>query len=157
MSWHVIRKGTDHTKFVEEILKDYLSTNWSLTGDLQYVLFSTGWYNENFPYQIHIRHDIDKSPIFKTLGNKPIHKYDDVVQVHTFCNEQTDNVLQSNLGKMTREIQRIIGSDVAGLATSEGIYSMNCSTANVLPLEDSQTTIYHAVQRVGMMYAKRYA
>ena len=161
MSYHVIRLGTDFTQSVQAIIKDYLETNWSLTGVLTgtnkgKIMFSTGWWQKQPQYQIHIRHDIDKMPMSKTIGRYPIKKFDDVLQVHCWEQMQTVDAEPTNLDKMTREVQRIINSDALGLSSS-GIYNMNCSSARILPLEDSQAAIFHSVQRVEVMYAKRYA
>lgn len=142
-------------------MKDFLFSNWTLTDPLDEanpgkIMFSTGWWQKQPQYQVHVRHDIEKMPRHKTLGNRPIKDFDDVLQVHTWEQMQTVDAEPVNLDKMCREVQRIINSDALGL-NSSGIYNMNCSSARILPLEDSQAVIFHAVQRVEVQYAKRYA
>ena len=161
MSYHVIRLGTDFTTSVQEIIKQYLYDNWVLTGILDKtnkgkIMFSSLWWQKQPQYQVHVRHDIEKMPVNKTIGNRPIKKWDDVLQVHCWEQMQTVDAEPTNLDKMCREVQRIINSDALGLSTS-GIYNMSCSSGKILPLEDSQAVIFHAVQRVEVQYAKRYA
>lgn len=160
MSWQVVNRsgGGDHTKSINAIVKDYIQTNWSLTAELTaaQVLFSTGWWQKQPQYQVHCRHDIDMPSRFKTLGSRPISKWDDRVQVHCFATEQTDDAEPLNLDKMNREIIRIINADATGLETTEGIYMMQASSPRVLPLEDSQATIFHSIIRVELYYMKRF-
>ena len=118
------------------------------------MLFSTGWWQKQPQFIVNVRHDIDKLPRRRTIGRKPIKQFDDVVQVHCWETMQTDNQEPVNLDKMCREVQRIINSDELGLQTS-GIFMMNCGSANVMPLEDSQAAIFHSVQRIEIRYAKR--
>ena len=161
MSYQVIRLGTDHTQSVQAYLKDYLFTNWTLTDPLDKtnkgkLQFSTGWFQKLPQYQVCVRHDIDKFARTRTLGNRPIKQIDDLIQVHCWEQAQTDDAEPTNLDKMCREVQRIINSDTAGLSTTAGVFNMSCGSARILPLEDSQASIFHSVQRIEVDYAKRY-
>lgn len=162
-SFQVVNKsgGGDHDKSVNAIIKDYLESNWSLTGDLLAtnkgrMMFSTGWYQKQPPFQVHVRHDVDMPSKFITLGSRPISKFDDRVQVHCFATAQTVNAEPDNLDKMNREVIRIINADATGLETSEGIYMMQASSPRVLPTDDSQATIFHSIIRIELYYMKRY-
>jgi hypothetical protein len=161
MSYHLVRTGSPQTASWQSIVKDYLESNWNLPAPLDAtnkgkMLFSTGWWVKQPQFIVNVRHDIDKMPRSKTIGNHPIKKFDDVLQVHCWETMQTDNQEPVNLSKMSEEVERIINSDALGLEAS-GIYNMSCSSARILPLEDSQAAIFHAVQRVEVQYAKRYS
>ena len=161
MSYHVIRTGNPQTESWQTIVKDYLYDNWNLVAPLDKtnkgkIMFSTGWWQKQPQFIVNVRHDIDKMPMNRTLGRRPIKKFDDVIQVHCWETVQTDNAEPTNLFKMCEEVERIINSDALGLE-SEGIYSMSCSSGNILPKDDSQAIIFHSFQRIEVMYAKRYA
>jgi hypothetical protein len=92
----------------------------------------------------------------KTLGNRPIKQIEDLIQVHCWEQAQTDDAEPTNIDKMCREVQRIINSDTNGLSTTAGVFNMSCGSARILPMEDSQASIFHSVQRIEVDYAKRY-
>ena len=159
MTYQVIRLGTDFNTSVQELFRDYIQDNWSLTGELDgtnrgKMMFTNGWFQKQPQYIVSVRHDIDKMPRRRTLGNKPIKKFDDVIQVHCWETTQTDNDEPARLDQMCREVQRIINSDELGLSSS-GIMMMNCGSAQILPMEDSQAAIFHAYQRIEFTYLKR--
>lgn len=159
MVYQVIRLGTDHQQSVQGIVKDYLKTSWTLTDPLDAtnlgkMMFSTGWWQKQPQYIVNVRHDIPMQPRRRTIGRKPIKQFDDILQVHCWETMQTDDAEPVNLDKMCREVQRIINSDELGLQ-SQGIFMMNCGSAQVMPLEDSQAAIFHSVQRVEVYYCKR--
>ena len=161
MSWQVVNKGTDHTASIQSIIKDYLKTNWTLTGDLDATnpgktLFSTGWWQKQPAVQVHVRHDIDMPSRFKTLGSRPISQWNDRIQVHCFTTELTNDAEPINLDKMNREVERIINADATGLETTQGIYMMQCSSPRIMPMEDSQASIFHSIQKVELYYNKRF-
>jgi|SRR5688572_22073941 len=161
MSYHLVRTGTAQTESWQEIVKDYLEAQWNLPAPLDAdnkgkMMFSTGWWQKQPQFIVNVRHDIDKMPMNRTLGRRPIKKYDDVLQVHCWETTQTDNAEPINLFKMCEEVERIINSDALGL-NSQGIYNMSCSSGKILPNDDSQATIFHSYQRVEIQYAKRYA
>jgi hypothetical protein len=100
--WQVSGLGVDHTQDPQVSIKDLITSNWSLTGDLavEKIEFNTGWYNKQQDYQLHFRHD--KPPIKKarTIGQNCLYKYDDFVNIHVFANKQTDNFEPLELGQM---------------------------------------------------------
>jgi hypothetical protein len=160
MSYQVVRKGSPQTESWQAIVRDYLIAQWNLAAPLDIdnpgkIVINTGWWQKQPQFIINVRHDIDKMPMNRTLGRRPIKKFDDVLQVHCWETTQTDNQEPTNLFKMCEEVERIINSDALGL-NSEGIYNMSCSSGNILPKDDSQATIFHSYQRIEIIYAKRY-
>lgn len=93
-------------------------------------------------------------PVRRTIGRYPIKKFDDILQVHCWETTQTDNDEPLRLTQMSNEVERIINSDELGLESS-GIYRMNCGSAQILPMEDSQASIFHSIQRIEFTYLKR--
>ena len=161
MSWHVTGLATDHTASIQSLLKDYLQSNWSSSVPVSgyFVKFSTGWYDEQNQFQVHVRHDIAMPVNRITLGNRPMNKYNDMCQVHCFAEEQQDNAEPANLDKMCNEVARIVGSNTTGLESSQGVCTLEiASTPRVLPVEMAhEAAIFHSVQKVRLIYHKVFS
>jgi hypothetical protein len=155
--WQVSGLGVDHTQDPQVSIKDLITSNWSLTGDLavEKIEFNTGWYNKQQDYQLHFRHD--KPPIKKarTIGQNCLYKYDDFVNIHVFANKQTDNFEPVELGQMYREIDRIISINIIALRNTQGFTKIFLITpCHTLPREQSQASIWHGYGEVGILYHK---
>jgi hypothetical protein len=156
-TWQVAGIGADHSADIQISVKDYVRNNWSLTGDLAAarIVFSTGWYDKSRQYQIHFRHDTFPKKSRYTIGHDPYYRYDDFIQVHVWVTQKQNNQEPSQLGKIAREIDRIISVGITGLMVTQGFQIMEfIRPINTLPQEDSQNSIWHAQGVLGILYHK---
>ena len=157
MVYQVLGLGTDHTQDPQISIKNLITSNWSLTGDLAVakIKFNTGWYDKTSQYQLHFRHD--RAPIKKrkTIGSSPIFGYTDFCNIHVFANQQTDNYEPLELGSIYREIDRIVSVNIIALEGSQGFCNIEMwEPKRTLPREESQVSIWHGYGVVTMIYSK---
>ena len=158
-TWKIAGLSADHTQEVQISIKDFVRNSWSLTGDLAAarVVFSTGWYDRSRQYQIHFRHDTFPRKKRYTIGKYPYYQYDDFVQIHVWVTQSQKNQEPTQLGKIAREIDRIISVGITDLMTIQGFQMMEfIRPINTLPQEDSTNSIWHAVGTLGILYHKVY-
>jgi len=162
MQWQVAGKtpAGDHTQSIQISVKDFIRNNWALTGTLSTIriLFSTGWYDRNRPYQIHFRHDSAGTAVPYTLGASGLQRYDDVINIHFWVSKSKSNVEPTELDQMYNEVMRIIGSDRTGLESTQGICAMwFIRPPYTLPSPDSEISVYHGIGSLRVVYYKLFA
>jgi hypothetical protein len=156
-TWQVAGLGTDHTADIQVSVKDFIRNNWTLTGDLAAarIIFSTGWYDKNRQYIVNVRHDTFPKKTRYTIGHDPYYRYDDFLQIHVWVNKEQKNQEPSQIGKIAREIDRIISVGITDLMVTQGFQLMEfLRPINTLPQESSATTVWHAVGTLGILYHK---
>ena len=157
MVWHVTGLAGDHTQDVQVSVRDFIVAGWSLTGPLAVgnIQFDTGWYDNQWQFQVHFRHDYFPQEDPKTIGSNYIHRYTDWVNIHVFVEMQQDNTEPEELGKIYREIERIVGSNVTGLQATQGFSFMRFSQPlHNLRIDMNEETHFHGFGTLFIRYHK---
>jgi hypothetical protein len=159
MVFQVIGLGTDHTLDTKEQIRDYVQANWSLTGELAAarIKFGIGWRSDSADVEIHFKNSTPITLTMKTIGQNGFVQWDDRVYVHTFITSLSPNseINEEIVGKVHREIVRIIDSNPKGLAATQGIIKMGfMQPPYVVPEEDPLQTTFHGIGIIGLMYMK---
>lgn len=157
MVWKVTGLAADHTQDVQVSVKNHIVANWNLSAPLSVGLiqFDTGWYDQQWQFQVHFRHDYFPGESKKTIGRNYIHKYDDFVNIHVFVQMQHDNTEPEELGKIYREIERIIGTDVTALQATQGFNFMSfIQPMHTLPIDVNEETHFHGFGTIMLRYHK---
>src|SRR6185503_14923220 len=157
MVWHVTGLAGDHTQDANVSVMNYIAANWGLSAPLTAgnIHFDTGWWDQQWQFQVHFRHDYLPTETPKTIGKNYIHKYDDFVNVHVFVQMQQDDTEPVELGQIYREIERIVGTDVTGLQASQGFsYLRFTQPIHTLPVDMNEETFFHGFGTIAIRYHK---
>lgn len=161
-TWQRTGLGSDFSDSTLNIIKDYIKSQWTLTGDLDAtnpgkMKWGTGWYDAQPWVQLHFRTSY-KSERAKSIGQNYIHRYDDFIIIHVFVETQTDNVEPAQLDKIYRELDRIVGSNTVSLEASQGIQFMKfIQPMRTMPQEANETSLWHGIGVLMIAYHKVYA
>src|SRR5574341_319430 len=160
MPYQVIGLGTDHTQDTNISIRNFVQTNWSLTGELDdlKILFGVGWLESQRDVEIHFKKSSPPAIEHYSLGSDGLDKFDDIIYVHTWITNQSPNSEPpnyDNVGKVYRELERIIQENPKGLATTQGIMWMRfVRPMYTVPEEDPTQTTFHGIGIIVLMYVK---
>lgn len=159
-TWHVSGLLTDHTQSVQVSIRNFIKSNWSLTGDLGVgrVFFGTGWWDANRGIQMHFRHDVPPTASRYTMGANGLQLWNDSVTIHYFVSTNQKNEEPPALDRMYNETVRIVMSDTGGLEASQGFCSMwFIRPPYTLPQPSSQNSTWHGVATLAVKYYKVFS
>lgn len=159
MVWQRIGLGTDNTVDDNVTIRDYVRTNWGLTGELapDNIVFGVGWNSMQADVEVHFKMSTPAAIRSYTLGQSGFQRFDDLVYVHTFITNTSPNSEPpnyDNVGKVYRELVRLINKNPTVLSSQGIIKMMFVQPPYTVPEEDALQTTFHGIGIIGLFYLK---
>lgn len=151
-TWIVAGQATDLTSDVEDLVLALLNsvTNWVETDPaFAAVVFGTDWWDDYGDYQVHCKHNSTRSSVAANGWRR--FSYHSFVDIHIFCRRTTEDK-PTQLGKMQRQIEKIIGQNVGNVG--QGIQGLKLNDWTPAHDPDNLATTWHVVGTVELIYHK---
>lgn len=159
MVYRVIGTAGDQTADWNVIIRDYVKTNWGLTGELDdpNIIFGVGWNQMQADVEIHFKMSTPAAIRTYTLGQTGFQRFDDLVYVHTFITNTSPNSEPpnyDNVGKVYRELVRLVNQNPTALSSQGIIKMLFHQPPYTVPEEDALQTTFHGIGIIGLFYLK---
>ena len=158
-SWKVAGQATDLTSDVEDLIIALLKANWTETDpaantgsdrDPGKVYFGNDWWDDFGDYQVHVSETYQSSG---TVNNGwTLFQYDVNVALDVFVRRLAEDQSDPQVGKIQREIERIIGLNPGSLG--QGVLWGKITEWRQIPDPSNIISVWHMVGNVQCRYYK---
>lgn len=159
MSWRVAGQGSDLTTDVEDLVIALLKANWTETDpaantgsarDPAKVYFGNDWWDDFGDYQVHVSETTQyTSPI---NNGWTLFQYDVNVSLDVFVRRLAEDQSDPQVGKIQREIERIIGLNPGVLG--QGVSFARLTEWRQIPDPTNVISVWHMVGNVNVRLYK---